>query len=109
MPEMPAPTTSTLTGSVGVTGGELYRRVSLSARNAPSGRGPRGDHGSEAVCAPGSSRDGDAGPGTQGALLRSGLLPDGGRAAVASGLADGVPARGDPGAPRLRRVHVPRP
>ncbi len=45
----------------------------------------------------------------QGALLRPGLLRDGGRAAVAAGLADGVPARGDPAAARLRRVRVPRP
>ena len=33
----------------------------------------------------------------------------GGRAVVAPGLADGVPARGDPAAARLRRVRVPRP
>ena len=42
------------------------------------------------------SRDGVPGPGSQGALLRPGLLRDGSRAAVAAGLADGVPARGDP-------------
>ena len=34
----------------------------------------------------------------QGALLRPGLLPDGGGAPVVPGLADGVPARGDPAA-----------
>ena len=45
-----------------------------------------------------------AGPDAQGALLRPGLLRDGVRAALAAGLADGVPARGDPGAARLRRV-----
>ena len=45
----------------------------------------------------------------QGALLRPRLLRARGRAAVAAGLADGVPARGDPAAARLRRVRVPRP
>ena len=45
----------------------------------------------------------------QGALLRPGLLRDGGRALVAAGVADGVPARGDPAAARLRRVRDPRP
>ena len=45
----------------------------------------------------------------QGALLRPRLLRAGGRAALAPGLADGVPARGDPGGARLRRVRVPRP
>ena len=54
-------------------------------------------------------RDGGPGPGAQGALLRPRLLRDGGRAAVAAGLADGVPARGDPAAARLRRVRDPRP
>ncbi len=49
------------------------------------------------------------GPRAQGALLRRGLLRDGVRAAVAAGLADGVPARGDPAAARLRRVRDPRP
>ena len=49
------------------------------------------------------------GPGAQGALLRPGLLPDGGRAAVAPGLADGLPPRGDTRAGRLRRVRDPRP
>ena len=44
----------------------------------------------------------------QGALLRPRLLPNGSRAAVAARLADGVPARGDPAAARLRRVRVPR-
>ena len=48
-------------------------------------------------------------PGSEGALLRPGVLPAGGRAALAAGLADGVPARGDPGARRLRRVRDPRP
>ena len=49
------------------------------------------------------------GPGPQGALLRPRLLRARGRAAVAPGLADGVPARGDPAARRLRRVRDPRP
>ena len=61
------------------------------------------------VGAPRAPRDGGPRPGAQGALLRPGLLPDGSRVAVAAGLADGVPARGDPGAARLRRVRDPRP
>ena len=39
----------------------------------------------------------------EGALLRPGVLRPRGRAALAPGLADGVPARGDPRARRLRR------
>ena len=57
----------------------------------------------------GALRDGAPRPGPQGALLRPGLLRAGGRAALAAGLADGVPARGDPAAARLRRVRDPRP
>ena len=71
--------------------------------------GPRGDRGSEMVGTAGALRDGVPGPGPQGALLRPGLLPAGGRSALAPGLADGVPARGDPAAVRLRRVPDPRP
>ena len=51
----------------------------------------------------------ESGPGSEGALLRPRLLPAGSRAAVAPGVADGVPARGDPRARRLRRVRDPRP
>ena len=50
-----------------------------------------------------------AGPCAEGALLRPGVLPDRDRAALDPGLADGVPARGDPGRVRLRRVRDPRP
>ena len=57
----------------------------------------------------GALRDGVPRPGPQAALPRPGLLRDGSRAAVAAGLADGLPARGDPAAARLRRVRVPRP
>ena len=45
----------------------------------------------------------------EGALLRPRVLRARGRAAVAPRVADGVPARGDPGAGRLRRVRDPRP
>ncbi len=84
-------------------------RLVRVSRRTPRGKGAaRGDRGSEAVGTPGALRDGVPGPGSQGALLRPRLLPDGGRAAVASGLADGVPARGDPTAARLRRVRDPR-
>ena len=38
-------------------------------------------------------------PGAQGALLRPRVLRHGGRAALAAGVADGVPARGDPRSP----------
>ena len=48
-------------------------------------------------------------PGTQAALLRPGVLPARDRAALVPHLADGVPARGDPAAVRLRRVRDPRP
>ena len=57
----------------------------------------------------GALRDGAPRPRPQGALLRPRLLRVGGRAAVAPGLADGLPARGDPPAARLRRIRVPRP
>ena len=89
----------------------LYRPVSLTTRQGtPRGRGaPHGGRGSEVVGTPGAVRDGAPRPGAQAALLRPGLLRDGSRAAVATGLADGVPARGDPTAARLRGVRVPRP
>ena len=45
----------------------------------------------------------------QAALLRPGVLRDGDRAVLAAGVADGVPARGDPQAGRLRGVRDPRP
>src|SRR4051812_8713924 len=102
---MPAPTTRTSTsaaeGSIGcaASGEELYRPVSLTARQGtPKGGAPHGGRGSaEVVGAPRALCDGAPGPGPEAALLRLGLLRDGGRAAVAAGLADGVPARGDPG------------
>src|SRR4029450_13537730 len=54
----------------------------------------------------GALRNGAPGPGPQAALLRPRLLPTGGRAALAPGLADGVPAGGDPVAGRLRHVRL---
>src|SRR3954469_1589909 len=98
MPVMPAPTTSTSTGAVGGIVaftrwlGErhsLYRERGIRSLRALPDRVP--------------------GPGTQAALPRPGLLPARGRAALVAGLADGLPARGDPERVRLRRVRVPRP
>src|SRR5688572_7784630 len=54
-------------------------------------------------------RDATARPGPEGALLRPGLLRPRGRAALAPGLADGVPPGGDPEPGRLRRVRDRRP
>src|SRR6266536_540409 len=120
MPVMPAPITSTSTGDGGSDAGPeddviatrmgLYRPVSIVLeRRSPGGDGPHGDRGPEVVGTAGALRDGGPGPGAQGALRRSGLLPDGGRAPLAPRLADGVPAGGDPAAARLRRVRDPRP
>src|SRR5258707_3774086 len=113
MPVMPAPTTSTSTsgatagadGSMGCCGPPevLYRPVSLTTRQGtPMGRGaPHGGHRSDADAAAGAPRDGAPGPRAQGAVPRPGVLRVGERAAVAPGLADGVPPRGDPTAAGL--------
>ena len=125
MPVMPAPTTSTSTSVTwlgdgvirrrgsrsGVAGAGLYRPVSISSRQGTPGvRGAsRGDGGAEAAGTSRAPRDGAPRPGAQGALPRPRLLPARGRAAVVPGVADGLPAGGDPAAPRLRRVRDPRP
>src|SRR5262245_31369758 len=96
MPVMPAPTTSTSTSTRSSSRGEggvssiLYRPVSIFSDR-------------------GALRNGAPGPGPEGALLRPRLLPTGGRAALAPGLADGVPAGGDPVARRLRDLRLRRP
>lgn len=72
------------------------------------GQARAADAGAERVGTAGAPRDGRHRPGSQGALLRPRVLRHGVRAAVAPGLADGLPARGDPGGERLRRVPDPR-
>ena len=73
------------------------RRRSARLR-VPTGWSRPARRGARVVGAAGPACDRGAGSGAQGALLRPGLLPARVRAAVAPGLADGVPARGDPGA-----------
>src|SRR5665213_2983858 len=109
MPVMPAPTTSTSVASLTfLSKGDraldalprmLYRPVgyySVLDSALREGEGRYGDRGPEVVGPPGALCDGAPGPGSQRALLRSRLLQNGSRPVVASGLADGVPARGDP-------------
>ena len=112
MPVMPAPTTSTSTSGLGCsscmherhcTDRLVYGRMPTGTGGLPW-RSMRTRSGRRAV--PFAMEVPDRV--TQGALLRRGLLPAGGRTAVAARLADGVPARGDPAAARLRRVRDPR-
>src|ERR1700733_888009 len=128
---MPAPTTSTSTPAAGWaevfmsmlplsspdrrgdlavrrTVGRLYRPVSLT----PADGHPKGeqddDRGAQVVRPPCALCHGSGGPGSQGALLRPGLLRHGGRADLAPRLADGLPPRGDSRSRRLRGVQDPR-
>ena len=135
MPVMPAPTTSTSSRRLGrlvdgrlgmlpwsafeargvrcrASRTSLYRPVSIRvARRTVRGgkwrRAWRSWTSSGRHCR--AVRDRVPRPGAQAALLRPGVLRARDRAAVAPGLADGVPARGDPEPVRLRRVRDPRP
>src|SRR6476619_4161748 len=102
MPVTPAPTTSTSTSvsGGGVIVADCTDRLVVSSLHDHRGSGAR-DRG--------AVRGGDAGPDPEGALRRRRVPPARGRAPLVARLADGVPARGDPGAGRRRRVRLRRP
>ena len=91
--------------------GFLYRPVSLTTRQRTLRRrgAPHGGRAGQDLGARGAVRDRAARPHPQAALLRPGVLRTRGRTALVAHVADGVPARGDPRAARLRGVPVPRP